>query len=55
MIDETKNMALGIDLGCTYIKMVVVDDEGKIVVEQRKETHEQDDQHWKNTVQVNST
>ena len=52
MIDETKNTALGIDLGCTNIKMVVVDDEGKVVVEQRKETNEHNDQHWKNAVRT---
>jgi glucokinase len=45
-----KKMAIGIDLGCTNIKAVVVDEEGNIVFEDRRETREQDDHHWKNTI-----
>jgi glucokinase len=46
----SKKLAVGIDLGCTNIKAVVVDDEGVILLEDRMETREQDDQHWKRTV-----
>ena len=45
-----KKLAVGIDLGCTNIKTVVVDDDGVVLFEGRKETREQDDQHWKQTV-----
>lgn len=46
----SKRIALGIDLGCTNIKAVVVNDEGVVVLEDRRETREQDDQHWKQSV-----
>lgn len=39
--------AIGIDLGCTNIKSVLVDDAGSILHESRHETREQDDQYWK--------
>ena len=42
--------AIGIDLGCTNIKGVLVDGEGKIINEAKAETNEQDDQHWKKAV-----
>jgi glucokinase len=42
--------AIGIDLGCTNIKAVVVDENGKILHQGRAETREQDDRHWKMTV-----
>lgn len=42
--------AIGIDLGCTNIKAVLVNDTGKVLHECREETHEQNDQHWKPAV-----
>lgn len=42
--------AIGIDLGCTNIKGVLVDSDGNVLAEQRVETNEQDDQHWKKAV-----
>ncbi len=42
--------AIGIDLGCTNIKAVLIDDTGNVLHESREETHEQDDHHWKNAV-----
>jgi glucokinase len=42
--------AIGIDLGCTNIKGVLVDNEGTIIKESRADTNEQDDKHWKNAV-----
>lgn len=45
-----EKLAIGIDLGCTNIKGVLIDEAGKILEEQRMETFEQDDQHWKNAV-----
>lgn len=50
-MNNMKNkLAVGIDLGCTNIKTVVVDDEGLVLVEDRKETREQDHRYWKRTV-----
>lgn len=42
--------AIGIDLGCTHIKALLVKEDGTIVKEVREETHEHDDQHWKNEI-----
>lgn len=42
--------AIGIDLGCTNIKAVLVNEEGKILHELRRETNEPDDRHWKKSV-----
>ena len=43
-------LSIGIDLGCTNIKGVLVDGDGNILSQQREETNEQDDQHWKKAV-----
>ncbi len=43
-------LSIGIDLGCTNIKGVLVDGDGKILAQRREETNEQDDQHWKKAV-----
>jgi glucokinase len=45
-----KRIAIGIDLGCTNIKAVLLDEEGTILHQERRETHEQDDQYWKRNV-----
>ncbi len=45
-----KSLAIGIDLGCTNIKGVLVNREGDILQEARSETNEQDDKHWKGAV-----
>lgn len=42
--------AIGIDLGCTNIKAVLMGDAGAIIREWRCDTHEQDDRAWKNTI-----
>lgn len=42
--------AIGIDLGCTNIKAVLVDESGTILEQSRQETREQDDKHWKGEV-----
>lgn len=52
MNDMKKQMAIGIDLGCTNIKAVVVDEEGEILFEDRRETQEQNDKHWKQTIRT---
>jgi glucokinase len=43
-------LAIGIDLGCTNIKGVLVDQTGNILLEQKEQTQEHDDQHWKQAV-----
>jgi glucokinase len=43
-------LAIGIDLGCTNIKGVLIDDRGQILSELKEETNEQDDKHWKEAV-----
>ncbi len=43
-------LAIGIDLGCSNIKGVLVDGDGNILNQLREETIEQDHQHWKKTV-----
>lgn len=45
-----KQTAIGIDLGCTNIKAVLIDETGNILHQSRQETREQDDQYWKNAV-----
>jgi glucokinase len=45
-----QQLSIGIDLGCTNIKGVLVDNDGNILAQQREETNEQDDQHWKKAV-----
>src|SRR5688572_2208346 len=42
--------AIGIDLGCTNIKAVLIDDAGNVRHQVREETREQDDRHWKEAV-----
>lgn len=42
--------AIGIDLGCTNIKAVLVDEDGVVLHESRQETNEQNDAHWKKAV-----
>lgn len=43
-------LAIGIDLGCSNIKGVVMDREGNILGDAIAETNEQDDSHWKKLV-----
>lgn len=43
-------LAIGIDLGSTNIKGVLIDREGCILQEARNETNEQNDHHWKNAI-----
>lgn len=45
-----QSFSIGIDLGCTNIKGVLIDDAGNILAQRRQETNEQDDQHWKGSV-----
>ena len=45
-----KRTAIGIDLGCTNIKAVLIDEGGNILLQARHETREQDDAHWKTAV-----
>lgn len=45
-----EKFAIGIDLGCTHIKALLVKEDGSIVKEVRVDTNEHDDQHWKNEV-----
>jgi glucokinase len=43
-------LAIGIDLGCTNIKGVLIDIKGNTLDEAKKETNEQDDKYWKQAV-----
>jgi glucokinase len=43
-------LAIGIDLGCTNIKGVLIDPDGTILDEAKQETNEQDEKHWKQAV-----
>ncbi|MCW5911404.1 MAG: ROK family protein [Cyclobacteriaceae bacterium] len=43
-------LAIGIDLGCTHIKAILVQADGTIVHEIRQDTDEQNDAHWKQSV-----
>ena len=45
-----KRIAIGTDLGCTNIKAVLIDEAGTVLHQERRETREQDDQHWKASV-----
>lgn len=45
-----QSLAIGIDLGCTNIKGVLMDKEGNVLLEDIAETNEQDDKHWKGVV-----
>jgi glucokinase len=45
-----QQLSIGIDLGCTNIKGVLIDGDGNILKQLREETIEQDDQHWKKAV-----
>lgn len=45
-----QQLSIGIDLGCTNIKGVLIDADGNILAQRRQETNEQDDQHWKGSV-----
>jgi glucokinase len=45
-----RRRAIGIDLGCTNIKGVLIDDAGTILKESKAETIEQDHKHWKGAV-----
>lgn len=45
-----KSLAIGIDLGSTNIKGVLIDHEGNVLQEARNETNEQHDSHWKQAV-----
>lgn len=42
--------AIGIDLGATSIKGVLIDERGKLLQEARSDTHEKDELHWKTMV-----
>ena len=42
--------AIGIDLGCTNIKAVLIDESGKILQQSRRETREPDDAYWKEAI-----
>ena len=44
------SLAIGIDLGCTNIKGLLVNSSGEIMAEAIAETIEQDDDHWKSAV-----
>jgi glucokinase len=45
-----QELAIGIDLGCTNIKGVLLDGQGNILAEKNTDTNEQDTQHWKQAV-----
>lgn len=45
-----QSLAIGIDLGSTNIKGILMDTEGNILQEAKHETNEQDDAQWKQTV-----
>ena len=45
-----KSLAIGIDLGSTNIKGVLIDCEGNVLHDARNETNEQNDSHWKQAV-----
>ena len=45
-----RRRAIGIDLGCTNIKGVLIDEDGIILKESKAETNEQDHKHWKGAV-----
>lgn len=50
--NQRMRKAIGIDLGCTNIKAVLVDESGTILEQLRLETREQEDKHWKAEVKT---
>lgn len=50
LIRTMQQFSIGIDLGCTNIKGVLIDNDGNVLTQLREETNEPDDQHWKNAV-----
>ncbi len=52
MSDIDKQIAIGVDLGCTNIKAVVVNGEGDVLIEDRRQTREQDDHYWKQSIRT---
>src|SRR5687768_2943732 len=48
----SKRTAIGIDLGCTNIKTVLIDDRGEILFEDRRETNERDQEQWKQSIRA---
>ncbi len=49
-INQMEKLAIGIDLGCTHIKAILVKADGAILKEIREDTQEHNDQHWKGEV-----
>ena len=45
-----ESLAIGIDLGCTNIKGVLINHDGVILDEAKQETNEHDEKHWKQAV-----
>ncbi|HNV30365.1 MAG TPA: ROK family protein [Cyclobacteriaceae bacterium] len=45
-----EKLSIGIDLGCTHIKAILVRKDGTVLKEHREDTEEHNDQHWKNAV-----
>lgn len=45
-----EKLSIGIDLGCTHIKAILVKEDGTVLKEHREDTQEHNDQHWKNAV-----
>ena len=45
-----QSRAIGIDLGCTNIKGVLIERDGTILKESKADTNEQDSSHWKSAV-----
>ncbi len=45
-----EHSSIGIDLGCTHIKAILVTADGTLLKEIRQDTEEQNDQHWKNAI-----
>jgi glucokinase len=50
MRNAIKKSAIGIDLGCTNIKAVLIDESGNVLEQARQETNEQNDTLWKKAV-----
>ena len=50
MHNMTNRKAIGVDLGCTNIKAVLIDEGGNVLQQLRQETNEHDDAYWKNAV-----
>lgn len=43
-------LAIGVDLGCTHIKVVLMDAQGHVLQQAHEETNEPDDKHWKELI-----